>query len=305
MKYRYVHVSFWTDPIVLEMTPEEKFFFLYILTNPYTTQSGIYEISKKVMAFETGYNLETIEKLLERFEKKGRILYDHETNELYIKNWIKHNWSNSPKVIKAFIEDLQNVKSTRILQAFLNSISDDIKAVLIEYGYSIDTLSIEYGYLNANKNKNKNKNKNIYIEDSSNKLDADASVESKDSTTNTAQDTVPYQKIVDLYHELTSLPRVVKLSETRKKYIRARWKEYPDLEFWKQFFTRVEASNFLTGRADYGNRKPFIADLEWLVRPTNFLKVLEGRYDNRMTKKTIDDEALDEAMKQFMKKWGG
>jgi hypothetical protein len=287
------------------MTPEEKFFFLYILTNPYTTQSGIYEISKKTMAFETGYHLETIDKLLDRFEQKNKIIYDAETNELYIKNWIKYNWSGSPKVIKAFIEDLQKVKSTRILQAFLNSISDDIKAVLIEYGYSIDTVSIDYPYSIANKNKNKNKNKNIYIEDSSNKLDADASVESKDSTTNTTQNKVPYQEIVNLYHELTSLPRVVKLSEARKKYIRARWKEYPDLEFWKQFFKRVEASDFLTGRADYGNRKPFIADLEWLVRPTNFLKVLEGRYDNRTTKKTIDDETLDEAMKQFMKKWGG
>jgi len=102
---------------------------------------------------------------------------------------------------------------------------------------------------------------------------------------------------VDLYHKYCpSLPKVVKLSDTRKKYIRARWKEYPELQFWEQFFKRVEASDFLTGRADYGNRKPFIADFEWLVRPSNFLKVLEGKYDNRSPTKRRDD--LEEILKK-------
>lgn len=46
-KFRMVHTSFWNDPTVSEeMTPEDKYFFLYLLTNEHTTQIGIYGISK-------------------------------------------------------------------------------------------------------------------------------------------------------------------------------------------------------------------------------------------------------------------
>ncbi|WP_231597694.1 hypothetical protein [Bacillus sp. SA1-12] len=46
-KYRMVRTEFWRDSIALdEMTPEDKYFYLYLLTNPKTTQIGIYRITK-------------------------------------------------------------------------------------------------------------------------------------------------------------------------------------------------------------------------------------------------------------------
>jgi hypothetical protein len=62
--YRQVHVDFWQDGFVLDLTPEEKYFFLYLMTNSKTTQSGIYELPKRIIETETGYNRETVEKLL-------------------------------------------------------------------------------------------------------------------------------------------------------------------------------------------------------------------------------------------------
>lgn len=104
----------------------------------------------------------------------------------------------------------------------------------------------------------------------------------EDSSGHERDQPVPYSKIVDLYHEIcTSLPRVKALSQSRKGYIKARWQEHPDMEFWKEFFSEVESCKFLTGKADYKDRKPFYADLEWLTRPNNFLKVLEGRYQDK------------------------
>ena len=97
-----------------------------------------------------------------------------------------------------------------------------------------------------------------------------------------AEDLVPYQKVVDLYHQkLPMLPKVYALTEARKAAIRARWRDgsCPDLEAWGAFFDVVAKSNFLTGQArPNGDRKPFRADLEWLTRESNFVKVLEGRY---------------------------
>ncbi len=67
-KYRQVHTTFWQDPKVLEeMTPEDKYFYLYLLTNPNTTQIGVYQITKKQMAFDLGYSTESINSLLHRF----------------------------------------------------------------------------------------------------------------------------------------------------------------------------------------------------------------------------------------------
>lgn len=104
----------------------------------------------------------------------------------------------------------------------------------------------------------------------------------EDSSGHERDQPVPYTKIVDLYHEIcTSLPRVKALSQSRKGYIKARWQEHPDMEFWKEFFAEVEGCKFLTGKADYKDRKPFYADLEWLTRPNNFLKVLEGKYRDK------------------------
>ncbi|EOP99461.1 ArpU family phage transcriptional regulator [Bacillus cereus VD140] len=42
--YRPVQVSYWQDAFVLDLTPEEKYFYLYLMTNSKTSQSGIYEL---------------------------------------------------------------------------------------------------------------------------------------------------------------------------------------------------------------------------------------------------------------------
>jgi len=98
-------------------------------------------------------------------------------------------------------------------------------------------------------------------------------------------DLCPHQKIIELYHqELPMLRRVKAWNGTRQEYLRARWREDPErqtLEWWTVFFRMVKESDFLTGKSPPADgRKPFQADLEWLVRPQNFIKVLEGKYEN-------------------------
>ena len=92
---------------------------------------------------------------------------------------------------------------------------------------------------------------------------------------------VPYKQIVDLYHELLPmLPKVEKLTETRKGYIRQRWQEdLLELNHWRNFFTHVSQSRFLTGKKPGRNgQPPFLATLDWLCRPNNFAKISEEYY---------------------------
>lgn len=95
------------------------------------------------------------------------------------------------------------------------------------------------------------------------------------------EDRCPHQTIIDLYHKICpSLPRVKIWTSQRQSILRSRWKENKErqnVKFWESFFTIVSESDFLMGRVNH-----FSADLEWLLRPRNFPKVLEGKYKNKI-----------------------
>ena len=84
MAFRLVYTSFWDDPKVIEeMTPEDKYFYLYLLTNTNTNMIGIYEITKKQMAFQLGYSIEAVNSLIDRFAKHYKLIeYDAEKREI-------------------------------------------------------------------------------------------------------------------------------------------------------------------------------------------------------------------------------
>ena len=88
----------------------------------------------------------------------------------------------------------------------------------------------------------------------------------------------PHQKIIELYHsQLPQLRKIKVWSDKRQKALRTRWKENPkhqSLEFWERLFSYVARSDFLTGK-----KGEWQADLEWIINPTNFIKIIEGKYD--------------------------
>ncbi len=130
--FRNIHISFWEDSKVQEeMSINEKYFFLYLLTNTHTSQIGCYEITIRQMQYETGLDKSEIEKYLDRFEKElGIIEYSKTTKELLIKNWYKYNFTKSPKMFSHIKKEMQNIKH-------------------IPYKNYIDTVSIPYTYGNA------------------------------------------------------------------------------------------------------------------------------------------------------------
>ncbi|MDE4918578.1 hypothetical protein ACUXAV_000677 [Cupriavidus metallidurans] len=93
----------------------------------------------------------------------------------------------------------------------------------------------------------------------------------------------PHQEIIALYHEILPMcPSIRGWAGTRQTNLRARWNEDPkrqSLEYWRNFFTYVSQSDFLTGKAKtQEGRKPFLASLDWIVKSENFTKIREERY---------------------------
>ena len=84
-------------------------------------------------------------------------------------------------------------------------------------------------------------------------------------------DKIDYEKILNSYHELCpSLPKAVKLTERRKRAIKARLKDFSfdDLE---KVFQKAEADSFLTGN----NERKWKADFDYLMREDKFIRILE------------------------------
>ena len=140
--YRNLQLSFWTDnKIEDEFTPEDKFFYLYLLTNPQTNLCGCYEVSYSQMTRQTGYNKDTIIRLLERFDSLHNVIkFDSKTKEILILHWYKYNWSKSEKVLSGVCNVAKYIKSDsfrKYVFETVESIKND--TLYIGYTYPMDT----------------------------------------------------------------------------------------------------------------------------------------------------------------------
>ncbi len=92
-KLRSVSTSFWSDPFIEDLTPNEKLLFLYLITNDKTNMLGIYEVSIKKISFDTGLNKDVIEKALKEFERLSKVKYIK--NHIVLVNFMKHQNYNT------------------------------------------------------------------------------------------------------------------------------------------------------------------------------------------------------------------
>ncbi len=90
----------------------------------------------------------------------------------------------------------------------------------------------------------------------------------------------PQKEIIALWKEcLPQLKQIKEWNKTNQDHLRARWRSnanYQTIEFWRWLFAeKISGSNFLMGRV-----KEFQATLDWVVKPTNFSKIINGNFDN-------------------------
>ena len=105
---------------------------------------------------------------------------------------------------------------------------------------------------------------------------------------------IDYQLIADMYNNTcVSFPKLTKLSDKRKKAIRARLNTY-SLEDFKKLFRMAEDSSFLKGQ----NGRNWSATFDWLIADGNMAKVLDGNYSERgqqfiQSVEPVQEESVD------------
>ena len=127
-KFRQVQTSFWSNTYIQEeMTAEDKYFYLYLMTNECTTQIGIYSITKKQMAFDLGYSMESVKALLQRFETYHKLIkYDSETRELILLKWAENNLNIGGKPVQDLIKkEIGQIKNKEFLSLMHSNCPDN------------------------------------------------------------------------------------------------------------------------------------------------------------------------------------
>ena len=269
---RIVDTSFWTDSKVDDFSPEDKYFMLYLLTNPFSTQLGIFEISIKQVAFQMGYSVDAVKVLIDRFENKyGMIIYSTESSEIAIKNFLRHSIIKGGAPVRdCLIKEMKAVKNKDLIALVFSHIkgserlNETVKNIISEYEEKNGSLSYSNIKQNVNENENDNDNDVSY---------PDTGYESfNESSANI---------IFELYKSICkSLPEVQRLTDFRVNVILETLKRL-SVEDFRTGFEKAEASSFLKGKNDSG----WTASFDWLITECNLVKVIEGKYDDKPKRK--------------------
>lgn len=214
--------------------------------------SGVFMLNDKIaytdemLATIFRRDVNTVRLAIKSFEEFGMI--EVIDNVITIPNWSKHQTLDQLEERKEYMREY--MKKYRGKQKELIECKTNGKV----YSESNSNANVNSLEVEEDKNKKENKKK---------------------------KESINYQQIADMYNNTcVSFPRMVSLSNDRKKAIRARLKTY-SIEDFQTLFSKAEESDFLKGQND----RNWSADFNWLIKDRNMPKVLEGKYDNNQKEK--------------------
>ncbi len=84
---RYISTSFWEDDWIASLDYPDRYFYMYLISNPHTNIAGVYKVTKRIMAFECG-----LDSIAERFAifQKAKKAYHFAEEWVIIPSWPKH-----------------------------------------------------------------------------------------------------------------------------------------------------------------------------------------------------------------------
>lgn len=271
MRYRTVDVRLWGDSkfqLLSSLKPSGQALFLYLLTNPNTTSlPGLYRAGAAGMAEELGWMLEDFMQAFDEVSAQGLAIADFAARVIFIPNAIKYNKPQSPNVVSSWVQHWDEIPECELkkiafkrFEDFINDMSEAFRE------------AFRKAFSKARPNQEQEQ-----------KQERSISAQSERVSELKPENKCPDEAVIALYHEILPMcPPVRVWHQGRRSLLQSRWREDKArqvIEWWRGYFEHVKQSRFLTGNViNQDGKPPFIADLEWLIRPNNFAKVIEGKY---------------------------
>ena len=322
-KFRQIQTDFWSNPYVQEeMTPEDKFFYLYLMTNEKSTQIGIYKITKKQIAFDMGYSIESVGNLLKRFMEQHKLIkYDSETREIILLEWAKTNLNKGGKPFEdLIISELKEVKQKEFIEIIYHQCEkEEIKKIIEKYidnpklgeknlkleNKNIsdnldDEKIIEAEIVDENTEKAIGSPKNTTFDDTLHEMYND-----KGAINNNNKNKYNNNYINNSYYNNTSVKKeknnfsfvceeiknkwieianTFGLSGTRLKINEKRKKSIKTLlkEYTIEEIFQAMDKIYVSKFLQGDNKNNWQITFDWFINKANLLKVLEGNYDDKV-----------------------
>lgn len=158
MKTRVIYTKFWKDDYILSLSPTEKLVFIYLISNEHIGLNGVYELSDKVMGFETGVAPSQLKDIQERFERDRKFVFA--LNHVMVVNCEKYNQYKG-----SINEKAKETEYSLIRKEVIDALQQKLDRVSIGYPYPTDTSSNHKSEIRNKKSEIRNKkSEEIFLE---------------------------------------------------------------------------------------------------------------------------------------------
>ena len=250
---RYVRVAtrFWNDEKAVCLSEQAKYLFLYIMTSPHSNMIGYYVLPKLYIMHDLQWSDKRLGKPFEELLQEGFIMYCEQTSVVFIPNFLKYNPIQNQNQAKGGVKAIKEIPENSLYPLFFNSLEQYAEQFTEPFSKPLHKpLPERYG----------------------NTVTVTEAV--TETVTETEKDI--YVRIQNLYNLLRGeMPEIKVITDKRKKAIHARLKTHTEEDI-VEVFNRATESDFLSGRSG-----DWQANFDWLMNPNNFVKVLEGNYNNK------------------------
>ena len=117
MALRSIDQRYWTDPYVESLSATEKLVYIHLFSSAHTNLVGVFQASRRMIAFQTACLGPDVDAALERFRRDGKAIVDG--GEVWLASYIRHQCTSSPKMVAAMRVQLAKVESDAIRKAII------------------------------------------------------------------------------------------------------------------------------------------------------------------------------------------
>lgn len=294
--YGVVRVRFWAWAKRKKLSLEARDLALYLLTCTHGNSLGCYRLPMAYMCDDLDTNAKALAKPLDELKAVGFLERDDDDGWTWIRDFLEHNPIPNNNVGKAIGKLLEQVPlSVAFFDDMLEAVtvpyvdSDLIETLRERYRKGIGTVQIP---LNGSEEGPKTHTQTQEHDHEHNPI------QEHDHTPvacATLEDVTLGFSMFNQAAKRTGWPEVQKIDEDRKRLMRARLKDAGGLEGFAIALGKAEASEFLTTTWQNFN-------LDWMLKPKNFRKLMEGNYANRSSApgaQTGKMATLDKVIKRF------
>lgn len=285
--YGKVSAQFWTGATgkALRGKAGAQLVALYLMTSPHALMTGVYHLPKLYLAHETGLTPAQVDDALAVLATADFCTYDEDSEWVFVHNFVQHQVGEDLKPSDHRVTGLRKALPgmPKPLRRAFEARYGDLIGAGEGRGYQGASKGLDGAEEGAPEAPSKPR-AGAGAGAGAGALEASTPDGVEVPGRGPATPDCPHEEIVEAYHrELPACHRVEVWDDRRRALLRSRWREdrtRQSVEWWVGLFRYIANDcPFLVGATETSRgRDPFVANLEWIIRPTNFVKIIEGQY---------------------------